>query len=301
MELKDVYQRITDQVIAELEKGVCPWIKPWNAAHLDGRVVLPLRHNGIPYRGVNVIALWLQACLKGYTAPRWMTFKQALDLGGGVRKGEKGSLTVFASSLTREETNAAGEDSTREIHYLKGYTVFNVEQIDGLPDAYYDKPAPRTDALPRIAHADAYFENTKARIVTGGDRAYYAQGSDHIQMPPLDAFKDSESYYATLAHESVHWTLHPSRLNRSFESKKRFDEGYAREELVAELGAAFLCADLQLTPELRADHASYLDHWLAILKEDKRAIFTAASHAQRAADFLHALQPQANGKECQAA
>jgi antirestriction protein ArdC len=298
---RDIYQDITNQIVQQLEAGVCPWIKPWSAAHLDGRVVLPLRHNGTAYRGVNVIALWLQGCLKGYAAPRWMTFKQALDLGGAVRKGEKGSLTVFASSLTRQEENQTGEEATREIHYLKGYTVFNVEQIDGLPDAFYEKPAPRVETLPRIEHADHYFENTRARIVIGGDRAYYAQGSDHIQMPPLEAFKDSESYYATLAHESVHWTLHPSRLNRSFESKKRFDEGYAREELVAELGAAFLCADLALTPALRDDHASYLDHWLGILKADKRAIFTAASHAQRAADFLHALQPEPDVEESQAA
>jgi antirestriction protein ArdC len=291
---RDIYQSITDQIVSELEKGVRPWQRPWSASHMEGRVTLPLRHNGVAYRGVNVLSLWMTAVAKGYRAPVWMTFKQAIDLGGGVRKGEKGSLTVYADTITRHETDAAtGEENATDIHFLKGYTVFNVEQIDGLPAKYYPAPEPVLETVPRIAHADAFFAATGAAIRHGGNQAYYAIGSDHIQMPPLEAFRDPECYYATLAHECTHWTRHASRLDRSFQQKRFGDDGYATEELVAELGAAFLCAGLSLTPEIREDHASYLDHWLKALKADKRAIFSAAAHAQRAADFLHGLQPQA--------
>jgi antirestriction protein ArdC len=287
---RDIYQSITDRIVAELEKGVRPWHQPWSASHMDGRVTLPLRHNGVAYRGVNIITLWMASLDKGYRAPTWMTFKQAIDLGGGVRKGEKGSLSVYADTITRTEVDGqTGEENPQEIHYMKGYTVFNVEQIDGLPARYYGKPAPRLEPLPRIEHAEAFFAATGADIRHGGERAYYAIGSDHVQMPPFEAFRDAESYYATLAHESTHWTRHASRLDRSFGQKRFGDDGYAVEELVAELGAAFLCAGLELAPELREDHASYLDHWLTVLKADKRAIFTAASHAQRAADFLHGV------------
>jgi antirestriction protein ArdC len=258
---------------------------------MDGRVLLPLRHNGTAYRGVNVLSLWMAALAKGYRAPIWMTYLQALDLGGAVRKGEKGSLTVYADTMTRKETDTrTGEETEADIHFMKGYTVFNVEQIDGLPTHYYAKPEPLTQTLPRIARAEGFFTATGARIAHDGDRAYYARGTDHVQMPPFEAFRDADSYYATLAHECTHWTGHASRLERVF--GKRFgDDAYAAEELVAELGAAFVCASLELTPELRADHASYLDHWLTVLKADKRAIFTAAAHAQRAADFLKSLQP----------
>jgi antirestriction protein ArdC len=290
---RDVYQEITTQIVSELEKGVRPWLRPWSADHMLGRVTMPLRHNGVAYRGINVITLWLTASAKGYCAPVWMTFKQAIDLGGGVRKGEKGSLTVYADKITRTETDRdSGDETSRDIHYMKGYTVFNVEQIDGLPAHYYPMPAPRAEALPRIERAESFFAGLKAEIRHGGDQAYYAIGSDHIQLPPFEAFRDAESYYATLAHESTHWTRHASRVDRSFGQKRFGDDGYAMEELVAELGAAFLCASLELTPELREDHASYLDHWLTVMKTDKRAIFTAASHAQRAADFLQGLQPK---------
>jgi antirestriction protein ArdC len=289
---KDVYQGITDQIVAELEKGVRPWLQPWNASHMDGRVVLPLRHNRTAYRGVNVLALWMQAMTKGNGAPIWMTFKQALDLGGCVRKGEKGSLTVYADTITRAESGTeSGEENQRQIHFMKGYTVFNVEQIDGLPDHYYAKPAPRLEPLPRIERAETFFAATGLGICHGGSRACYVQRTDLIHMPCVDMFKDAESYYATLAHEATHATMHPSRLNREFGRKRWGDEGYAMEELVAELGAAFLSTDVELTPELRDDHASYVEHWLKVLKSDNRAIFTAASHAQRAADFLHGLQP----------
>lgn len=291
---RDVYQTITDQIIAELERGARPWMKPWSTDHLARRVLLPLRHNGIPYRGINVLSLWMATLAKGYRSPIWMTFKQAINLGGAVRKGERASLTVYANSITRTETDEnTGEAADSEIHYLKGYSVFNTEQIDGLPTHYYVASEPTSEPIPRITRAEAYFAALHADIRHGGPEAYYAIGSDHIQMPPFEAFRDAESFYATLAHECTHWTRHPSRLDRDLGRKRFGDAGYAMEELVAELGSAFTCAGLDLTPELRPDHASYIDHWLAVLKQDKRAIFTAAAHAQAAADFLNARQPAA--------
>jgi antirestriction protein ArdC len=173
---------------------------------------------------------------------------------------------------------------------MKGYTVFNVEQIDGLPDHFHAPAEPRIDPVERIEHADRFFEATRAEIRHGGNMACYSVTTDQVRMPPFETFRDAESYYATLAHELAHWTRHPSRLDRDFGRKQWGDEGYAREELVAELGAAFLCADLDLAPEPRADHAGYIASWLEVLKNDKRAIFQAAAHAQRAADFLNGLQ-----------
>jgi antirestriction protein ArdC len=290
----DIYQRVTAQIVASLEQGVRPWLKPWNAEHAAGRITRPLRGNGVPYQGINVLMLWGAAVERGYAAPIWMTFKQALELGGCVRKGEKGSQVVYASTFSRTETNGeSGEESERDIPFLKGYTVFNVEQIDGLP-AYFTAPAePVLDPVQRIAHAEQFFSATGATVRHGGNQASYNVASDVVQMPFFETFRDAESYYATLAHELTHWTRHPSRLDRSFGRKRFGDEGYAMEELVAELGAAFLSADLGLTPEPREDHAAYLGHWLNVLKNDKRAIFTAASHAQRAADFLSNVSPAA--------
>jgi len=289
----DVYERITGAIVAELEKGVRPWLKPWNAEHAAGRITRPLRHNGVPYQGINVVMLWSAAVGQGFSAPIWMTFKQAQELGAHVRKGEKGNLVVYASTVTRTETDEdTGEEHERDVPFMKGYTVFNVEQIDGLPAQYLGKSEPRLDPLPRIESADAFFAATGAEIRHGGTQAYYTLTEDRVQMPPFETFRDAESYYATLAHEVTHWTRHPSRLARDFGRKRWGDEGYAMEELVAELGAAFLCADLDLTLEPRPDHASYIDSWLRVLKSDKRAVFSAAAHAQRAADYLGSLQQE---------
>jgi antirestriction protein ArdC len=289
----DVYQKITDQIVAALETGVRPWHQPWNAEHSAGRITRPLRGNGIPYQGINVLMLWSAAIEKGYAAPIWMTFKQAIELKACVRKGEHGSLVVYADKIIRTETTDSGEEAERAIPFMKGYTVFNVEQIDGLPEHYYGKPEARTDSVQRIAHAESFFGATGANVVHGGSRACYVPSTDNIHMPCIDFFRDAESYYATLAHETTHWTRHEKRLNRDFGRKRFGDEGYAMEELVAELGAAFLAADLALTPEVRDDHAAYIASWVKVLKDDKRAIFTAASHAQRAADLLHSLQQPA--------
>ncbi|WP_169979797.1 ArdC family protein [Tautonia rosea] len=291
----DLYARVTDRIASDLERGVRPWLKPWNAEHASGRITRPLRSTGEPYKGINILMLWGAALECGFSAPIWMTFRQAKELGAHVRKGEKGSMVVYSDRITRTETNDDGEESERDLWFMKGYTVFNVEQIEGLPDHYYALAEPALDPLQRIEAADLFFANTGADLRHGGNRAYYSESSDHVQMPPFEAFRDAESYCATLAHELTHWTKHGTRLAREFGRKKFGDEGYAREELVAEIGSAFLACDLGITPEPREDHAAYIDHWLSVLKEDKRAVFQAASHAQRAVDYLHSLQPKPEG------
>lgn len=286
----DVYSSVTNRIIADLEKGVRTWQKPWDAEHPAGSITRPLRHNGVPYRGMNVLLLWGEALAQGYNAPIWMTFRQAAELGAHVRKGQHGSLVVFADRFTKTETDDAGQAIERQIPFMKGYTVFNVEQIEGLPAHYYAKAEPR-EPIARIEQAEAFFAATGAVITHGGNRACYSPGRDQVRMPPRDSFRDAESYCATLAHELTHWTSHPSRCARQLGN--RFgDSAYAAEELIAEMGSAFLCADLGITPEVRPDHAQYLREWLGILTDDKRAIFTAAAQAQRAADYLHSLQPK---------
>ncbi|BCM21095.1 ArdC family protein [Mesorhizobium sp. J8] len=299
----DLYARITDRIVAELEKGVRPWMQPWQSSDASGRVTRPLRHNGLPYNGMNVLLLWSEAVARGFSNPMWMTFRQALELGGAVRKGETGSMVVFASRFTKTERDTRGEEIEHEIPFLKAYSVFNVAQIDGLPDQFYQRQAePVRDPIAPIEHADRFFANTGAVIRHGGDRAYFAPVTDHIQMPPLQTFRDAASYVATLSHEVTHWTSAPHRVNRDLSRYAKDRSERAREELIAELGSCFLCADLGIAPELepRPDHASYLGSWLKVLSCDKRAIFSAAAHAQRAVAFLHGLQPD-GAEECEAA
>lgn len=295
----DIYSRVTNKIIADLEQGNLTWRKPWNAEHLEGRITRPLRHSGQPYRGINIILLWAASVAEGYTANLWMTYRQAQELGGQVRKGSKGEQVVYADKLTRAEPGQGDDDTGAEQGhgerwFMKAYTVFNVEQIEGLPQHYYALPPAQPDivGVDRIERLDAFVAGTGANIVHGGTRACYVPRTDNVHMPCIDCFRDAESYYATLAHELTHWTLHESRLDRRFDQKRWGDEGYAMEELVAELGAAFLSADLGITPETREDHAAYIASWLKVLKGDKRAIFTAAAHAERAAQFLHDRQPQ---------
>lgn len=288
----DIYQSITDKIIKKLEEGVKPWFKPWNAENAAGKISRPLRHDFTPYNGINVLNLWMTAEEKGYSAPVWMTFKQDKDLGGMVKKGEKASLSVFAKTFTKtEEDENTGEEVEKNIPFMKGYSVFNVEQIDGLPAKYYElAKEPEITPEQRIEEIEQFFLNTGAEINEGGNKAYYAIGADKIQIPPFVAFEDAESFYSTLAHETTHWTRHPSRLDRDLGRKKWGDEGYAMEELVAELGSAYIGADLGLAPDVREENAAYIQSWLKVLKEDKRAIFTAAAHAQRAAELLHDYQ-----------
>ena len=287
---RDLYQHVTNRILEDLERGVRPWLKPWSASNVGGSI-LPRRHNGIPYQGVNVLLLWSEAMARGYTATTWMTFRQALELGAHVRKGETGTLVVFADRITRAEDGQNGESIERSIPYLKSYTVFNVEQIEGLPPKYLPQAPAPISAETRHAQAEGFIAATRAIIRFGEDRAFYAPAFDVIQLPPLPAFRDTESYYGTALHELTHWTGHPSRCARELNGHRFGSESYAFEELVAELGSAFLCAELGITPEVRDDHAAYLASWLAVLKQDKRAIFAAASQAQRAADYLRGLQP----------
>jgi len=286
----DLYASVTASICEALEAGTRPWAPSWDKAACGGVGALPLRSTGEPYRGVNVLLLWGVAMAKGYTQPRWLTFKQAIEAGAAVRKGEKGARVVYAGRLVREagEGETGDENGQRQIPFLKGYTVFNVEQIDGLGADWFEAARPALPEPERDAAAEAFFAATGARVQHGGAVACYVPSTDQIHMPPLGAFTDLEAYYAVRAHETVHWTGHKSRLDRA--GGKRFaDKGYAFEELIAEIGAAFLCASLGLSAEPRADHADYLAGWLKVLKEDKRAIFTAASAAQAAVDLLHQL------------
>ncbi|WP_068240746.1 ArdC family protein, partial [Tritonibacter horizontis] len=201
---KDFYQKVTDKIISDLEKGELTWLKPWSTRNMEGRIVKPLRHNGMPYNGINVLMLWAASVEAGYVSPHWMTFKQAKELGANVRKGERGSLVVYANSITKTEEQDDGTEEERKIPFMKGYSVFNVDQIEGLPEQYYAKPEPIIDGVERIAHADAFFAATGADLRHGGNRAFYSGGSDHVQMPAFESFRSPEAYYATLAHELTH-------------------------------------------------------------------------------------------------
>lgn len=282
----DICKTVTDSIIADLEKGVRPWMKPWNVKNARGRIALPRRMNGDAYRGINILMLWGAALDQEYASPCWMTFKQAQEHGGHVRRGELSSTVVYFGAFQKTEPDdSTGEESQRQIPFLKSYSVFNTEQIEGLPEGFSHLDQVFIDPVHRIARAEDFVRQTNAQISHGGERAFYAPASDKVVMPPFPMFRDAESYYAVLCHELTHWTGHPTRLQRKF-GRKGKNIGYAAEELVAELGAAFLCAELQLTPEVRDHHASYIASWLTVLKNDKRAIFTAAADAQRAADFL---------------
>ena len=291
-EFRDVYSRITSRIIADLEQGVRPWMRPWSAEHAAGRITRPLRHNGIPYKGINVVMLWSASVTKGYACPIWLTFKQALELGGHVRKGEHGELVVYANRITRTETDEKGEETEREIPFLKGYTVFNAEQCEDLPAHYTAKAEPPAlTPMQRIDAADRFF------AATGATSATAEHAPTTPKVPTMCRCRPSKPSAMPRA-TPPRWRM-SSPTGRNTRSASHAisgacglgDEGYAKEELVAELGSAFLCADIEITPEVRDDHAAYIASWLKALKDDKRLIFTAAAHAQRAADYLHALQP----------
>jgi antirestriction protein ArdC len=286
---RDLYAEVTRRIVEAIENGVRPWSRPWTRTHAAAGM-LPRRHTGEAYRGVNVLLLWAAAVEHGYAAQTWMTFKQALAQGGQVRKGERGTTIVYAGQFapTTATTDSTDDDASasRARAYLRSYTVFNVEQVDGLPSS----PTPEPVDVPKVDEAaQAFIANTGAKVHHGGDRAFYAPSLDVVQVPHVRQFRDVAAYVGTVTHELVHWTGHPNRLARQF--GQRFgDQAYAMEELVAELGAAFVCAGLNVNAEPRQDHAAYLASWLAVLKADKRALFTAASQAQRAADLLLELQ-----------
>jgi len=269
---RDLYAEVTSKVINSLESGVVPWVRPWQGAK-GFNAGLPVNFStGRPYRGINILLLWAS----GYDDQRWLTYKQAQAVGANVRKGEHGSLVVFYKKLELKDVNASGESVTRSIPLLRSFTVFNVSQIDGLPiDAPIAEPAP-------ITYTKAADILRQANVAHGGNRAFYSPMADLITMPRLDQFNSEADYFATGLHELTHWTGHKSRLARDFNG--RFGtESYAFEELIAEMGAAYLCAESGI--EYTTQHASYIASWLKVLKSDKKAIFTAASQAQKAADY----------------
>ena len=289
-EKTDLYTNITNQILADLENGIMPWRQSWT-----GGLTMPLRWTGDSYNGINVLVLWATAMHKGYSAPTWMTFKQALELGAAVRKGEKGTTVVYANTLVKKDADKAGDEEGGEIiHYLKSYTVFNVAQIDGLPARFHERKAPTfSNPDERNATLDTFFTATGATIRHEGNQPAYSPLADTIAMPAFDQFNSAEDYYSTLAHEMTHWTGHKSRLDREQKARRDSLQDYAKEELIAELGAAFLCADLAITNGTSPDHAAYIQSWIAALKNDKRFIFAAASQASRAAAYLHGLQKPA--------
>jgi len=282
--VQSLHDNVTNRIIEQLEQGCFPWVQPWASS---GGTPLGLPQNaatGRIYSGINILLLWSAAIEQGRPSQRWLTFKQALTLGGAVRKGEKGTMVVYADTFVPkaelEKVAASGEDA-RRIGFLKRFTVFHVEQCDGLPaDPDAALPPGRTEPLP---HVEAVIAATGADIRIGGDMAFYSPSHDFIQVPPQEAYFEPINWFRTKLHELGHWTGHPSRLNRDF-SGKRGGEAYAREELVAELGSAFLCAELGVAPTVR--HADYLGAWLEVLKSDNRAIFQAASLASKAANFV---------------
>jgi len=280
---RDVYARVTDQIVTAIEQGVGNWRMPW---HTSGRFAFsPINVTSKkPYRGINTVCLWAAAESKGYESGEWGTYKQWQERGGQVRKGEKSTTVVFwkfSNDSTESQDDGEHSTSSSRLLFTRGYAVFNSAQVEG----YAPKSEPSMPMPERIERADAFFQGIGATVRHGGNRAYYAPDSDHIQMPPFQAFRESIGYYSTLAHEHTHWTATAARCDRQL--GKRFgDNAYAAEELIAELGAAFTCAHLGLSTEPREDHAQYLASWLKVLKADKRAIFTAASKAQQACDWL---------------
>lgn len=290
--MSDIYQTITNTIISALEAGAGEYRRPW--AVTGKYSTMPVNANtGKPYHGVNVLTLWATAQKHGYSSGKWATYKQWAELGGQVRKGEKSTQIVFwrfidRASAESAEAEAEGEESkSRKIPMARAYCVFNADQVDGLASSEAEDPASEEA---RIQHAEAFFAAAGIDVRPGGDRAYYSPASDTVHMPAFSAFSSPLAYYSVLAHEATHWTGAPSRLNRDL--RGRFgSESYAMEELVAELGAAFLCAELGLPTDARADHAPYIAGWLKVLREDKRAIFTAATAATAATNWLRQAAP----------
>ena len=275
--------RITQEIIARLESGTKPWIKPWRGVPVSR----PLRACGVPYRGMNVFWLWMVADMCGYASPFWMTYNQAKELGAQVRKGEKSTIAIFYKSYTKEvEAPETGEKTDESRRVLKAYPVFNADQVEGLPERFH--PAATLEVVEpegRQVELDSFFARIPAVLRHQGDEAYYEPVADRVTMPPAHLFSGFDHYYATLAHELSHWTGHASRLDRNL--KNRFGSAaYAAEELIAELSSAMLGAELGLPVTHLDSHASYIEHWLKLLKQDDRAILTAAAKAEEASRLL---------------
>jgi antirestriction protein ArdC len=279
-----LYAEVTDRIVADLERGVFPWVQPWDASSLG--VGLPENaRTGRRYSGINILILWDAAVRGERSVQRWVTFRQALELGGAVRKGERGTTVFFADRFTpkgEKKRAALAGDEARAVPFLKRHTVFNVAQCDGLPEEAHALPAALTEreAIPR---ADAVIAATGAEIRVGGDMAFYVPSQDYIQVPPQQAFFEQINWFRTVFHELGHWSGAASRLDRDLCGRFGSPD-YAREELVAEMASAFICAALGIMPTVR--HADYLGAWLKTLREDARAIFRAASQASKAAELV---------------
>lgn len=282
--MQDIYSRITDKIIAELEAGTVPWIRPWSGG--DD----PFPRNALSqraYRGINTVLLGMEANTQGYATNQWLTFRQATQLGGHVRKGEHGSSVVwFEMKLLEKDQEATldepGDTDKRYVPLIKVFSVFNVDQIEGLPERYC-MPTPEEPGWDACLKAEQIIGCSGADIRHQGFQAFYSPPNDLIYLPAKGSFKEAAGYYGTALHELCHWTGHTTRLGRKL--GRRFGESaYAMEELIAEMGAAFLAAHCRLDGQLR--HASYIASWLEVLSRDKRAVFLAAAQAQKAADYL---------------
>lgn len=286
-----LYDEITEKIITELEAGRVPWVQPWGTAAAKAPLVMPRNASTHRlYAGINVLMLWGAAIERGFTGQSWLTFRQALSLGGHVRKGERGTSVVYADRFVpSDERRRAVEtgENAQSVPFLKRYTLFNIDQCDYLSDAIkaLAPPPPSIRIEPAV---EAIIKASGITFRIGGNRAFYAPVEDYVQVPPPQAYFEPINWHRTALHELGHATGHPSRLNRDqsgiFGTKK-----YAFEELVAELSAAFGCASLGIVPTVR--HADYIGAWLKVLREDNRAIVRAASQASKAADYLLGFVP----------
>lgn len=280
---KDLFGEVSARILSELEAGTLPWVKPWAAT--AGQNMPQNAVTNRPYSGCNVILLWL-ARDRGWTTPRFLTYQQATQAGGYIRKGEHGTRVYFVKQLQIKD--GEGEDAdTRLVPMLREYTVFNAAQCENLPDSIKaGKPMRVRNPDTRHTLADDFLRSTGVEIRNGNGEAYYVPSQDFISMPSFEAFKGADHFYNVAFHELTHWTGHKSRLDRDL--RHRFGErAYAAEELVAELGAAFLCAEFGIDGDVR--NAGYIQTWIGLLKADKRAFFTACSKAQAATDYLRGL------------
>jgi antirestriction protein ArdC len=289
----NLYREITDKIIAELERGIVPWVQPWTSGKQLCPLGLPV--NGLTrrsYSSINILLLWSALEERGFASPYWVTFKQCIAMGGSVRKGEKGTHVYFADKFVphKEKTRATeAGDEPNAIAFLKRYTVFNAEQCDGLPKGLIVTPVAKPERQ-IVPEAEALIAATGADFRIGGDQAFYVPSEDFIRIPNQTAYPDQINYYRTAFHELGHWTGHKTRLDRNLTTKFGTVD-YAREELVAEMATAFVCASLGIVPTVR--HADYIGNWLQVLKEDARAIVKAASLASKACDFILAFKAEA--------
>lgn len=288
----NLYREITDKIIAELEQGIVPWVQPWTSGKQLSPLELPV--NGLTrrsYSGINILLLWSALEERGFASHYWVTFKQCIAMGGSVRKGEKGTHVYFADRFVPQKEKARAEkdgDEANSIAFLKRYTVFNAEQCDGLPKGLIATPEAKAEQQ-IVPEAEALIAVTGADFRIGGDQAFYVPSEDFIRIPYQTAYPDPINWYRTAFHELGHWTGHKSRLDRSLTTK--FGTAvYAREELVAEMATAFVCASLGIVPTVR--HADYIGNWLQVLKEDAKAIVRAASLASKASDFILAFKAE---------